>query len=171
MKVPVDVDDLAMLLDAAQATFSPPLVPVVARVGEELARARHNADHPVATLTVDEDGVLQAVDRLGRVRSRWVALQPAVAILSALVDDHPGNVFQADQLGSYVRDQLDDLGVAVTDEDALYVVLIALALVTTLTRNGYRAGTVDGPTLAAVAHVVRSIVAALIPFLPPEARP
>lgn len=180
MKHAIDDDDLDQVLHLASlaVTVEHPYYETLIRVLGARSEACHRREHPESYLVVDaETGTMRSAeaDPDDRPTSRWDAVRPAVTLIAALVSTEPGTVGTADALGAYVRDTFDALGVSVYDEDALYVALVVSGLMVEMAHNGLRTeDRPDGPTspetVGAVAHIAQSLAAALIPYMPPEAR-
>lgn len=106
----------------------------------------------------------------GTLSPRWDRLAPAVRAIEGMVDDHDGTVGDVDRIRAYVTELLEAQGVPVRDPDFAYVVLVAAGLFGELAGNAYRKGDVDEVTRLAVTRIAQTLTAALIPYLPPEAR-
>lgn len=104
-------------------------------------------------------------------RPDWANLRRAVVLIDRLRKTDPGTVAIGDNLGAYLRDTFDALGISVRHEPSLYVAITTAGMLVELAHNGLGKGLVDERTLEAIAHVAQSFTAALIDYLPPEARP
>lgn len=114
-------------------------------------------------------GVQRAQER--QMAPRWEWLRPAIAAIDATVKSEPQYVAHADAIGAYVRDTFDALGLSVRDGETLYVALVTASTIVELAANGHGRGVVDDATLEAIAKISQSLAAAVIPFLPDEAKP
>lgn len=106
----------------------------------------------------------------GALAPRWDRLAPAIRLIEGMVDDHDGTVGDVDRIRAYVTELLEAQGVPVRDPSIAYVVLVAAGLFGELAGNAYRKGDVNDVTRLAVARIAQTLTAALIPYLPPEAR-
>lgn len=170
------------LLFSARYPLGAPDGSPVAEALAALAAGLEEADkpkqpNPVETfLSAFVDGIERAARELGekttssRPRPRWEWVARAVGAIARTVDSDPSYVSRVDLLGATVRDTFDALGLSLHDEETLYVALVVAGLLVELTSNGYRRGLVDRETLGAIAAVAQSFTAALIPYLPKEAR-
>lgn len=169
MKVTVEEEVLAGLVALAQGWA--PGHPAVAGGLGALTDARRHRDHPGGRLTMSETGVLMLEMPTDAAESRWAAVAPAIWSLTQVANADPLTTHHADNLGAYTRDVLHNFGLSVTDEDTLFVVLVTASLLVQMAHNGYHVGDVPAEVLAGVAHIAQSLTIALIPFLPPEAKP
>lgn len=101
---------------------------------------------------------------------RWDYLARAVTVIARHVDENPAAIAKTDRLAAYMRDTLDSLGLSITDEETLYVVLATSGLLVELAANGQRSGQTDRATVLAIAAIAQTMTAALLPYLPPEAK-
>jgi hypothetical protein len=105
-------------------------------------------------------------------RPPWKNLAPALSqIASEVKETGVGGRALVDQLTAYVRNTLDELGVSVTDENAVYVAITVAAFMVQMTRNAQRNGQAEPSTVYAVARIAQAFVAALIDYVPAEVRP
>lgn len=119
------------------------------------------------------EGFTRGVERaLGdsRPQPRWEWVARAVGAIARTLESDPAFLARADHLGATVRNTFDALGLSVRDEETLYVSLVVAGMLVELSSNGYRKGIIDEDTLEAIAAVAQSFTAALIPYLPKEAR-
>lgn len=101
----------------------------------------------------------------------WHLTRAAVGYLETLVASKgPVAVSDLDQIRGTIRDELDKLEVSLHDETAVYHGLVWIGIVTELARNGLRNGEIVEEVYASVAQIVTTIAAALLEYLPPEAR-
>lgn len=102
----------------------------------------------------------------------WHLTRQAIPYLEKIVADRgPGGLSDLDQLRSIIRDEVDKLELSVHDPWTLYVGLVWTGMITELARNGMENGRVSLATYETVAEIVTTIAAALLDYLPPEARP
>lgn len=105
-------------------------------------------------------------------RPPWALVRTAVGYLETLVAGRgPAGLSELDQLRSTIRDELDKLEVSLHDERDLYLGLVYTGMLTELARNGLDKGAISAETYSAVAEISTTIAAALLDYLPPEARP
>lgn len=141
--------------------------------GRDRVLAEHA--HPPAT-PAELDAVDVALARLlegpapAEVVPRWDRLRPAIAAIEGMVDDQENAAWLADGLGVYVTELLEAQGVPVRDPVVAYVVLVSAGLFGELAANGIRHGSVDEGTRLAILRIAQTLTAALLPYLPPEAR-
>lgn len=115
-------------------------------------------------------GVARAQAEEHRPKPKWEWLARAVGIIAKTVSSDAAYIARADNLGATVRNTFDALGLSVRDDETLYVALVTAGLLVELASNGLRNGNIDRDTLEAIAGVAQSFTAALIPYLPEEAR-
>lgn len=176
--VELTAEQARALLFSARYPLGAPDGSPVAEALAALAAGLEQADkpNPVETfLAAFVDGIERAAREIGektttRPRPRWEWVARAVGAIARTVDSDPSYVSKVDLLGATVRDTFDALGLSLHDEETLYVALVVSGLLVELTSNGYRRGIVDRGTLEAIAAVAQSFTAALIPYLPKEAR-
>lgn len=104
------------------------------------------------------------------IEPRWDYVARAIPLLDEVVKSEPLYVGRVDRIGARIRDQYDELGLQVTDEDVLYVTLVVLGMVVELASDGVRNGSATPAALRNLAAVTQTYAAALIPYLPAEAR-
>lgn len=104
------------------------------------------------------------------IEPRWDYVARAIPHLDAIVKSEPLYVGRVDRIGARIRDQYDALGLQVTDEDVLYVTLVVLGMVVELASDGVQNGSATPTALRNLAAVTQTYAAALIPYLPAEAR-
>lgn len=104
-------------------------------------------------------------------RPQWENVKPAVEMISRIVKSDPMYVGRVDRLQARLRDQYDDLGVSITDEDSLYVVLVTVGMIVEIASSGIRAGTLVAEDVGRIAAVAQTMTAALIDYLPADAKP
>lgn len=107
--------------------------------------------------------------RLSR-RPHWDYVARAVTVIDRMVRGDPAALARADAVQAYVRDTYDALGISVLDEDALYVAITTAGLLVEMAENGRKRGIVDQDTVRAIATISQTFTAALIDYLPAEAR-
>lgn len=107
--------------------------------------------------------------RLSR-RPRWDYVARAVTVIDGMVRDDPAALARADAVQAYIRDTYDALGISVLDEDVLYVAITTAGLLVEMAENGRKLGHVDRETVRAIANISQTFTAALIDYLPAEAR-
>lgn len=107
--------------------------------------------------------------RLSR-RPRWDYVAQAVTVIDRMVRNDPAALARADAVQAYIRDTYDALGISVLDEDALYVGITTAGLLVEMAENGRKRGMVDQETVQAIATISQTFTAALIDYLPTEAR-
>lgn len=112
----------------------------------------------------------RAQDRRIGGRPRWDYIAAAVRVIDKMVHDDPATLARTDAVQAYVRDTFDALGISVLDPDALYVAITTAGLIVEMADNGRQHGVVDASTVRAVANISQTFTAALIDYLPPEAR-
>lgn len=140
-----------------------------------LARGLEREEEPRRSLAEEflagwADGVARARHAATAPRPNWGYVARAVRVIEQSVKADPVALAQTDRLGAYVRDTFDALGLSVTDEPTLYVALTTSGLLVEMASNGHRRDQVDHATLEAIAAIAQTFAAALIPYLPPEAR-
>lgn len=162
----IDVPSLDALLDVAEA---------------RLEKLRSLETDPGSLGSVDVEHLLEehraATEELRRLRSsaraispRWEYVARAIPHLEEIVKSEPFYVGRVDRIGARIRDQYDGLGLSISDEDVLYVTLVVLGMVVELAGDGVRSEMVSPVTLRNLAAVTQTYAAALIPYLPPEAK-
>lgn len=108
--------------------------------------------------------------RRSSARPRWDYVARAITTIDTMVRDDPAALARADAVGAYVRDTYDALGISVFDEAALYVAITTAGLLVEMAENGRKRGIVDHDTVRAIATISQTFTAALIDYLPAEAR-
>lgn len=103
-------------------------------------------------------------------RPQWENVAKAVREIARIMGDQPDAVALTDRTAAYVRDTLDALGLSVRDEGTLYVVITAAGLMVEMSHNALTKGKVTPDVVLAIAQIAQSLTAALIPYMPPEAR-
>lgn len=157
----------------AGAASGAPVSEALAAIARGLERAEQ--DEPRRSLAEEflagwADGVARARHAATAPRPNWGYVARAVRVIEQSVKADPVALAQTDRLGAYVRDTFDALGLSVTDEPTLYVALTTSGLLVEMASNGHRRDQVDHATLEAIAAIAQTFAAALIPYLPPEAR-
>ncbi len=150
----------------------------VAEALAALSAGLGEADKPRPPSVVDSflEGFTRGISRArregrdGRPRPKWEWVARAVGTIAKTVASDPAYVARVDNLGATVRDTFDALGLSLHDEETVYVAVVVAGMLVELTSNGIRNGAVDRITLEAIAAVAQSFTAALIPFMPEEAR-
>lgn len=141
-----------------------------ARWTREEFDAGRAAEHQALDLEAELAAILATSEDVGTLTPRWDRLAPAIRLIEGMVDDHGGTVGDVDRIRAYVTELLEAQGVPVRDPSIAYVVLVAAGLFGELAGNAYRKGDVDEVTRLAVTRIAQTLTAALIPYLPPEAR-
>lgn len=100
----------------------------------------------------------------------WRNVKRATDVIARRVHLDPGSLAAADLMKAYVRDTFDALGLRISDHETLYVALVTSGLLVEMAHNGLRKGQTDEQTVATMALVAQSFAAALLDYLPPEAR-
>lgn len=137
---------------------------------EKLEEALPSSDDVVERfLDGFRSGIARAEAR--RMSPRWEWLKPAIAVIDRTVKSDPAYVHNADAIGATVRDTFDALGLSIRDPETIYVALVTASELVELCSNGYQRGKVTTETLEAVAQIAQSFAAAMIPYLPDEAKP
>lgn len=162
----IDVPRLSALVDVAEARLEK-LRRLEALLGELGA--------PDLEHLVEEHRAATA--ELARLRStaraispRWEYVARAIPHLEEIVKSEPFYVGRVDRIGARIRDQYDGLGLSISDEHVLYVSLVVLGMVVELAGDGVRSEMVSPVTLRNLAAVTQTYAAALIPYLPEEAK-
>lgn len=158
-----DVPSLEALLEVAEARL------------EKLRRLEEQiADVDVAHLRAELDAAVGELRRLrsrsSSIRPRWDYVARAVPTIEEIVKSEPLYVARVDRLQARIRDTYDALGLEVTSEEVLYVTLVAWGMIVEVAADGIRSEMVSPVTLRNMAAVTQTLTAALIPYLPPEAR-
>ena len=108
--------------------------------------------------------------RRSSARPRWDYVARAITTIESMFRDDPAALARADAVQAYVRDTYDALGISVFDEAALYVAITTAGLLVEMAENGRKRGIVDRDTVRAIATISQTFTAALIDYLPAEAR-
>lgn len=104
-------------------------------------------------------------------RPPWGLVRDSVGWLDELVQGRGVRaISELDQIRAEIIEQLDRLELSLHDERAVYDGLVWIALVVELARNGLGKGTIGLETYRSISSIVTTIAAALLPYLPPEAR-
>lgn len=104
-------------------------------------------------------------------RPPWGLVRDSVGWLETLVEARGvGAISDLDQIRAEIIEQLDKLEITLHDERAVYEGLVWIALVVELARNGLEKKSVGLETYRSISSIVTTIAAALLPYLPPEAR-
>lgn len=121
----------------------------------------------------DEDLEHVVTGEAHRPRPQWANVAKATRIIGATVAADPGYQSRADDLGAYVRDTWDALGLSLYDDETLYVALTTAGLMVEMANNGHtREPELVTPAIVeGVAQIAQSFTAAVMPYLPREARP
>lgn len=167
-----DAKNLARGMQYAEA------IPGLAHSFEALTRAIDEAENPSVFEALRrgwDEGFERGTDRahetrFTRPRPRWDYVAKAITRIEAEFADDVGARSRVDALGAYVRDTFDGLGLSVHDADTLYVAVTTAGLLVEMANNGRAKGQVEPETVLAIANIAQSFTAALIDYLPPEAR-
>lgn len=105
------------------------------------------------------------------IRPDWPKLAPLIVKMAAeLADATPEQVAFMDQAGAAARDHFDELGVSLADPDAIYCGLVFMVEFVGRLGYGMRTGLIPAEAAAGVVACMRGTVAAVLPFVPDEAR-
>lgn len=103
-------------------------------------------------------------------RPRWDYVARAIPAISHLVKSDPVYVARVDRLQARIRDTYDELGLEITDETVLYVTLVSVGMMTELASTGVATGQISRQELGHIAAISQTYAAALIDYLPAEAK-
>lgn len=101
----------------------------------------------------------------------WDRLAPLLRGMAAdLADATPDQVATLDQAGAAARDHFYQLGVPFADPDAIYCGLVFLTEFVGRLSYAVRTGLMPPDAVTAIVACMRGTVAAVLPFVPEEAR-
>lgn len=113
---------------------------------------------------------VERAHRDDRPHPRWEWVAKAIRVIDKSVrESEPMNIARLDRLGATIRDTFDALGLSLTDEETLYVVLVTLGEMVELGSNAVQRGQLDHATLEKIAAITQAFTAALLPYMPAEA--
>lgn len=101
---------------------------------------------------------------------RWDLVRRAVGPLLELLEE-PANLARADVVQAYARDTFDSFGLVLADPETLFVALTMAGFVVELANNAHENEGLSDLELETVARIAQSFALAVLPYLPPEARP
>lgn len=102
---------------------------------------------------------------------KWGNLRDAVELIEGMLREDPAARARAEIVTAYVVDVMAGIGLDYRDPSVLYAVLSGAGIVTELASNGHQRGEVDQTTVVAIARIVQTLTAALIPYLPDDVKP
>lgn len=146
------------------------VIPGLAHSLRALADAIEEAESPTTSLLEEFRTGWQAGRERARPRPRWDYVSKATGIIARAVDADPAAIARTDALGAYVRDTWDALGLSLFDEETLYVAVTMAGLFVEMADNGRKNEQVDGNVVEAIAKIAQTFTAAVLPYLPPEAK-
>lgn len=146
------------------------VIPGLANSLRALADAIEEAEHPTSSLLEEFRTGWQEGRERARPRPRWDYVSKATRIIDRIVKEDPSYIGKADALGAYVRDTWDALGLSLYDEETLYVAVTMAGLMVEMSDNGRKNGQVDAEVVEAIAKIAQTFTAAVLPYLPPEAK-
>lgn len=156
--------ELELALDAVLARYGIPAI----SLGPERVADRGDLASDLAAVARDF-----ARRRSGPAGPRppWHLTRKAFGYLSALVAGRGmRGRHELDQLQGTIRDALDEVGVNLHDEWAVYHGLVWAGMVVELARNGLDNEAIPRPVYDAIAEIVTTIGAALMEYAPEDVR-
>lgn len=103
-------------------------------------------------------------------RPDWSSILPAVdRLLPGDIAFEAEVVADLDQFGAYIRDGFDEFGVAVTDEEQLFVVFVTFEIVARQVLAAITQGELSPAGGRVMLAALRGLIAVLRPHIPAEA--